>query len=45
MTYGYTYNQELNTFTAPPTPDTLPPNIVPPGSPEPDLTPVPGITE
>jgi hypothetical protein len=45
ITYGYTYNQELNTFTAPPLPDTLPPSIVPPGSDEPDNTPVPGITE
>jgi hypothetical protein len=45
ITFGYTYNQDSNTFTPPPLADTLPDNIVPPGSPEPDNTPVPGITE
>lgn len=45
ITFGYKYNEDLNSFIAPPSLGTLEENIAPPGTPVPDLTPVPGITE
>ena len=45
INFGYIYNEDLNTFTAPPSSGALEEYVVEPGTPEPDTTPVPGITE